>query len=191
MESVIKSYWNNELKIKNKKLMYSLLQRKLLGNCFKIFKDEKELRDAQIGVCGIRSVGKPGLPCTPWIEPEKAFIEAEKIKNKYKCETIVCECDKYLPRSIQGELSYIHGQLEFYYTFNQAYMRQALKEDGKRAIGLEALYLLKQHLNESSFEDIQDLLQRFPNHVIELTCYKECLGWSKGRNYVIWEVRYY
>lgn len=57
--------------------------------------------------------------------------------------------------------------------------------------GLRALQLLKKHLNSNSFDDLFELLDRYPEHVVELSATDVCLGTLSHRNAITWEVRKY
>lgn len=75
----------------------------------------------------------------------------------------------------------------------------------KVVYGKQALETLKQYMNDQSFADLQDLLEKYPGEstvvrgnrkysespVIELMCYDRCVGTIPGRNMVIGEVREY
>jgi len=193
-KKILNDYWDGTLQITNKPLMYWLMERGLLGNTFRVFNTEKDLFYSKVEVCTIRCVGKPNLPCIPWVDSSEAFDTAKRLKAHTGYKALVCECDKFIDRKIQGELQIItdlySSTLEFYYTYNTSYMRQALLEDGQRAYDRHAYNLLKNNLDENSYGDIMELLDRFPNHVIELTIYNENVG-IFNRPYVIWEIRAY
>lgn len=57
--------------------------------------------------------------------------------------------------------------------------------------GVVANQILKRHLNANSLDDLEILLERYPNHVVELSALETCFGTVPGRNAVIWEVRNY
>lgn len=54
-----------------------------------------------------------------------------------------------------------------------------------------AKLLLDWALNENSRDDLEILLDRYPDHIVELTAYEKCYGTKQGRNAVTWEVRRY
>lgn len=64
-------------------------------------------------------------------------------------------------------------------------------ERRKRFEGVVATFALRQVLNENSFDDLRDVLHRFPNHVVELSALNACIGSKPHRNAVVWEVRNY
>lgn len=67
----------------------------------------------------------------------------------------------------------------------------------KKWEGLQARLMLRKHLNPNSLADLTNpgdpdhpgLLERFPGHVVEMSCLESCLGSVPGRNGIVWEVR--
>lgn len=57
--------------------------------------------------------------------------------------------------------------------------------------GIRAVYILKHFLNENSYDDLQCLMEQYPESTIEMSCTNKCLGTIPHRNAVIWEVRNY
>lgn len=57
--------------------------------------------------------------------------------------------------------------------------------------GSAARLVLRSLLNENSFDDLQILLEEYPDHVVELTALDCCYGTVPHRNAIIWEVRKY
>jgi len=57
--------------------------------------------------------------------------------------------------------------------------------------GTVAQLVLRRHLNENSYADVTELLERYPDHVIELSTLNRCLGTVEHRNHVVWEIRQY
>lgn len=57
--------------------------------------------------------------------------------------------------------------------------------------GSAATRLLRHVLNENSYDDLMILLDKYPDHVVELSALNHCFGTVPGRNAVVWEVRRY
>jgi len=70
-------------------------------------------------------------------------------------------------------------------------MRRALALAPETAEGLRADLLLKDAMTPGSYEDWQELLQKFPDHALEVSVYDICVGDVPGRNALVWEVRRY
>lgn len=56
---------------------------------------------------------------------------------------------------------------------------------------LSAMALLDHHLNANSREDLDRLLDQYPDHIVELSALGRCVGTIPHRNAVVWEVRSY
>lgn len=54
-----------------------------------------------------------------------------------------------------------------------------------------ARMLLRQVMNENSYDDLMELVARYPNHAYEFTALDVHFGTRAGRNCVMWEVRRY
>ena len=92
---------------------------------------------------------------------------------------------------IQGEVMRTHLGLEMFYSFVKKPMRDALKEGGVTARGVSVIVLLKHFMNTASYEWLNVLLDRYPDHVVEFSVYDCEWGTVSGYNTVFWEVRLY
>ncbi len=61
----------------------------------------------------------------------------------------------------------------------------------KRWEGVAARHVLARHLNQNSVEDVRELLDGYPDHVLELSALDRCIGSVPHRNHVTWELRLY
>jgi hypothetical protein len=57
--------------------------------------------------------------------------------------------------------------------------------------GVAARGLLRRHLNPNSHDDLMELLEIYPDHVIEFSAMDRCYGTLPHRNAITWEVRAY
>lgn len=92
---------------------------------------------------------------------------------------------------IQGEVLRRYNGLHFLYSTLRKPMRDALSEQWTEAVGVKAVALLRHFLNAASYDWLETLLERYPDHVVELSVYDCCWGTVPGHNTVIWEVRKY
>ena len=93
---------------------------------------------------------------------------------------------------LQGELTLNDSLgLTFYYSRCALTMREALKKESHHIFRLEALQLMRSFMDPSSYDWVQELLDLYPGHVIEFSCYGVPWGTIPHRNTVIWEVRNY
>lgn len=97
---------------------------------------------------------------------------------------------------LQGE--YINGNLRgvggshvlnkyLMYSREQTQMKRVKK--WLHLEGAASLALLRQHMDGNSWDDFQDLQDRYPDHTIEFGVYECFVGNLPGRNTIIWEVR--
>jgi hypothetical protein len=93
---------------------------------------------------------------------------------------------------LQGEYSNDSlGSREFLFSRVRLCMREALLCNRQIAHGLRSDLLLCAAMTPSSYADWRLLLDRYPNHVLEVSVYEHCLGDIPGRNALVWEVRQY
>ena len=57
--------------------------------------------------------------------------------------------------------------------------------------GVAARALLRQHLWDNDYADLQELLDLYPGHVVELSACERSVGLIPRHNTIIWEVRRY
>lgn len=98
--------------------------------------------------------------------------------------------------AIQGELMAYDPQrpeqgMHLFYNDVQMRMREAMRAKPKVATGWRAKALLELHCDPSSFDCLMEILELYPDHVIEFTCLKQAIGSmsSVGRNTIVREVR--
>lgn len=93
--------------------------------------------------------------------------------------------------TLQGEVMRSSSGLELFASRVRLPMRDALRSGGFRASGLRAQMLIASHLDASSREWLDHLLDTYPDHVIEFSTFAIPWGVAPHRNTVIWEVRRY
>jgi len=79
----------------------------------------------------------------------------------------------------------------FLYSTVVAHMRPALAARSRVVTGLTTRMLLRQHMTPSSLADLDLLIDNYPDHVLEISVFRICLGDIPGRNSLVWEVRRY
>jgi hypothetical protein len=77
------------------------------------------------------------------------------------------------------------------YSTVRAHMRPALAAEQLRVSGLQSRMILRGLMTPSSYEDLQVLIEQYPDHAIELSIFSICVGDIPGRNALVWEVRQY
>lgn len=94
---------------------------------------------------------------------------------------------------IQGELYRMdNGQLTFFYSTSPGRLNESLVKDGRSLFGLQARLALGivQREDPTTFDDLQLLLDRYPEAVIEFSTWSVKVG-RLNRKSIIWEVREY
>lgn len=107
------------------------------------------------------------------------------------------ECAPDSETVFQGEVYRDVGQL-YLFGFYREYspdnalmrMRDALKL-AKEYRGLAAELMLRKVAFPASREDLLELMDCYPDHVIEFTAYRRAVGHCRQRNVIVWEVRSY
>jgi hypothetical protein len=93
---------------------------------------------------------------------------------------------------IQGELwNGMDRPYWFWFSRVKTKMRTALHSQSEISEGLKSLNMLRSVMTPSSWADFEVLLERYPDHAIEVSVYSRCLGDIPGRNALVWEVRRY
>lgn len=124
-------------------------------------------------------------------------VKAEDVENV--CKTLQLDLNSYYfsgmapteKTLIQGEVMQSDKGLYFYYSRIKKPMRDSLKEGGKEAFGLVARSLLFCAMDPVSWDWLNVLLERYTNHVIEVSVYDCWWGTIPNRNCIVWEVRKY
>jgi hypothetical protein len=91
----------------------------------------------------------------------------------------------------QGELTRNQYGLYLYASEYPDVMRVALEKAGREYTNLAAKFMLEKYVDASSYDWLMELLEEYPDHVIEFTVFDNDVGIIPHRNTVIWEVRYY
>jgi len=184
-----------KIPITTKDQCYALLHRKALGNTLRMWPSWEAFHESGYsGPTGIRYRGKKGGsgPCVAQIPADMVGnVVCMLVKGGFDIDRM--EFTQFPPdeyRTIQGELTE-NPCLYLHYSFFPAPMRLALAEDGRHATGLAAKMLLQRHLSPASMDDMRELLDLYPGHVVEFTAFSRNVGWARGRNAIVWEVRAY
>lgn len=112
---------------------------------------------------------------------------------------IICEAAPAEVVILQGEYANrVHDNADgtsswdyFYYSRARRQMRDALREEHSVIEGLRARLLIERSLTPASHLDWLILIDRYPDHVLEVSIYDRCIGDVPGRNALVWEVRRY
>lgn len=92
--------------------------------------------------------------------------------------------------TLNAEITRLFGDVFMTFATTQQHMRPALKEAAQYARGLRALTIMRHLTCDRGRQTIEELLDEYPDHVIEFTCMTEPYG-TLGWKTVVWEVRNY
>ena len=92
---------------------------------------------------------------------------------------------------LNAEVQRSHNYYDLRYSTEPNHMRPALMKSQQHAGGVKALNIIKSHMDTASYELLNDLLDEYPDSVIEFTCFSAYVGVIPGRNCILWEVRNY
>jgi hypothetical protein len=93
---------------------------------------------------------------------------------------------KYL---INGEVMRRKEGLCLYYSTENKMMRPALESSGKQIYGISAVLVMRHFLLPADIDDIESLLDDYPDHVLEFSGFDRCVGIYPRHRSVVWELR--
>lgn len=127
------------------------------------------------------------------VKPEELFKWATEEKWVHDWNWYVSEMAPTDKTLLQGELRRSERGHELFCSRQAMTMREALAYDGKTVTGLQALMTLQCFIDTPSYEHLMDLLDEYPDHVVEFSTYSVPCGlFAKwGFRTMIWEVRKY
>ena len=179
--------------IRNKTQMYELLLAGKLGNRVRAWDGLKALEAS--GYRGQVSLRSKNIadPVAVYHVPYEMLHEVLDANHLcHRTDIVYSESPPDEMRVIQGELTRSpYCGLFFKYTFAPLPMRSAFDQGSfQYAEGLRAKLLLEHYVDPSSLDDLYELLDEYPDHVIEFSSFAVPVG-VLGRLAVIWECRLY
>lgn len=139
-----------------------------------------------------RIAGGPTYYNLGWSEAIARWSEfaAAGQKNWY-CSMMAPTEETLINGEVQQTQFAVEGRcgLDLYYSRVAKPMRASLLEGGRQVSGIIARLTLEYFLDPSSYDWVMELLQLYPDHVVEFSTYAVNWGTIPGRNTVIWEVR--
>lgn len=184
-------------KIPNKRTFYALAQSGVLGNVPRMWFSYADFcaDGMPLDCVGVRCLTPGDKRFTPFVPRdvlEQKLSELGLREGEYiLSETLPEGCHR-----IQGELSYIKGNLVFFHSFLATPMRAALRDGGKHACGWCAKELLKQYASPADVDDLLGLLDYYSCGGIYETCAEITVptipfGMFPRRSVILWELRNY
>lgn len=182
------------MEIRSKAEFYKLWQAGVLGNRTQLFTTLKQAMDSGAPTVGFREIGRAGggmwersdtrqqIPeiHARWLATGRPFIMDDGVPNNRS--------------TMQGEICRTHEGLQGYIATGYALlpMRRTMAAGlHKHYSRLEVRLLQQRYMDPSSREDIDALLDIYPDATVEFTCFDVNVGNIPNRNTMIWEVRNY
>lgn len=169
--------------VKNKREYYNLEKKHLLGNTLRTWYglDAYIASNCPCNV-GFRSYNTNGLFIP------KVDLEALQMLRLEGLDGIFSEKPDDSRLLLQG---HIESDFSLYYSIEKNKTLREVENSLLCMHGLQSREVLKYHLTTASYEDLCELFELYPDSIIEFSVFDYCLGWAKGRNAIIWEVRNY
>lgn len=181
--------------IKTKEECYSLYHSGFFGNKVRTWDSIDELKKSRYkGKVSLRSRKKIGWGKAVYNlsveDAEKKILDLNSLGVMEESITIN-ESPPDDRLIFQGELTRNEKGLYILYSEEKMGMNDALKKRQKNVFGLKAEMMLRTFFFPGSLEHIYELLELFPEDIIEFSCYEINVGIIEPRNVIIWEVRNY
>jgi hypothetical protein len=170
--------------------------RLALGNKLRSWSNISDVPSAEEG---LRIMVRSTVPGIPLPLTDATYAQVVKFLKHWKTPEALHfnECAPDDEVLFQGEVmrGYL-GRMEFRGCFPKLGILQRMRDclEGtcvNHMRGFEVTCMLRRYLSPAAYNDVEELLETYPDHVIELTAYLNDLGWARGRNVIIWEVRNY
>lgn len=181
--------------ISSKEQMYRLLARGAFGNTTQQYFDLDTWKASdeyrRCPMWGVRSLVAGG-PCRLYCPREEVEETVRKFGGvKFNVSIMV---DTYAKVLLWADIWDSPSGLVVYgieYPPQGGSWRALMPTQGKHYEGTAARMLLRRCLNENSYNDIEEVFNKWPGHVLELSACDRWLGVVPGRNHVVWELRNY
>lgn len=178
--------------IRHKKDFIERWKRGDFGNRLRTWDSLEEFLASGTTDClvGYRSRVSSSKRCRTHFKPEEIeeAVRQEIARGAGADELYIGESPDDSTLRLQGEFYYgLSGPSLFYDTTPGLNMRTAMLR-GRQTYGVTAMQLLRYHMDGSSFDDMMELTNTYPNAVVEFSVYGHKLG-NCGRNTIIWDVR--
>lgn len=196
------------MQIRNKQQFFEMWEAGLLGNRTRLWRDPLTAwywgRDANLSSetmpdnlpeIGFRELRKPGTvgagawEKVPW---HRVLETAERWRTAGR-QFIMDDGAPDDKRTLQGEICRTFRGLEGYLEVGGGLPMRPAMAAGlmKHRTYVETRMLLERYMDPSSREDLDALLELYPDAAIEFSCFTVNVGIFPGRNTLFWETRNY
>lgn len=136
-------------------------------------------------------------PDSPWMRADVAMVDVPRVLDEFvaagadRAKLYLTHMTTQVGRRINGELWRGPGGLYLHYSTAQMHLRASLDRHGRHAERSAAMAVLRWACDPTSLDDLMDLLDLYPDAVIEFTAYDRQMGTHPHREVIVWEVRNY
>lgn len=178
------------MKITTKAEFYRLWNLNALGHKLRTWEDPKDALASGAPIIGLRQIGAAGGGRLD-IVPRDQVIGTARVWTNDGLKFMCCEAAPDELGTLQGECCRTFRGWEGTMGLSRGLrMREAAKAGllVPRSSSVTR-FLLRTYLSAPSLDDLDAILDLYPDAVIEFTCYD--LDFGRGRNTIFWEVRDY
>lgn len=184
--------------IKTKEEFYRLYNQGLIGNMLRnwTFAEWAHFDVRQqfpVDVIAARCTTRAGAPMRYDLRPQDALDWVMDISRREGLPQDAYQFAELAPdhmNTLQAELMRTDRYLYLRYTLHSHKRMRECIHESQHVDGLKALALLQAYMDAPSYDCTMDLLDRYPDSVIEFCCYERSVG-VLGWNTLFWEVRNY
>jgi hypothetical protein len=188
------------MQINSKRKFFSLWEAGLLGNRTNIWRDPNQAYAeafikrnlVDVGFREIRKAGSTGAGA--WCKATRgAFWETVRVWQALGRQFIMDDGVPNEKQTLMGEIVRTERGMEGFITLATPLpMRPAMAAGLFKPRGyLETRLLLERFMDPSSRDDLDAILEMYPDHVVEFSCFSVNVGIFPRRNTMFWEVRLY
>lgn len=179
--------------IRTKAQFFRLWEQGLLGNKLRTWRSPEEAVASGVPIVGFRQIGQTGAGAFEMATNAEILGVAERWRAAGR-EFMVNEAAPDHLGLIQGEVCRLadgwHGLIGR--VVNGKRMRDSIRDGDLRPCkGVQVIDLLNRFMDPASRDDLDALLDLYPGHTVEFTCYSVDVGFLPGRAAIMWEVRLY
>jgi hypothetical protein len=182
------------LKITSKSQYYELASRGIFGNKFRTWNTIEEYQNSGFtGPTRFRSKvpGSAFFTTAPPFYGDVVRRAYEKLisRGARSGDLIFCEAAPEEFLTFQGELTRDWaGRLQLSWSTEPGITNREAMTRARRSSGLEGALMLGHYLDPGDHDDLMQMLDDYPDHVVEFSVYSKAAG-ILDRRMIVWEVR--
>ena len=180
------------MKIQSKHEFFTMWKQGLLGNRTNLWTDPFEAFESGAKEIGFREIGKAGGGAWEKVPYQDVWFTADLWRLAGR-KFLMDDGAPDWCRTLQGEICRTYRGMEGYLdTIGELPMRPAMKAGHMRHCTYATCKaLLEKFMDPSSRDDLDALLELYPDATVEFSCFDIDTGVFPGRNTIFWETRNY